>query len=734
MVIEGSIDEIRFRNDENGFSIVVLDCAGEPVVCAGSFPPIAEGQNLRLTGDFTVHPKFGKQFKVSCAESAQPDTLDGIVRYLGSGLIRGVGPKTALAIVETFGDKTLDIIRYNPERLSAVRGISKPKAIEIAAEYDKIQQLQDAMIFLQSYGISLNLSLKIYREYGDKTQAKVKSNPYRLIEDIDGVGFITADKIAAKLGITGDSEFRLRAGVLYTLRDSGEKNGNTFLPREELKASAAALLGCDAELLEDVLDNLIIQRKLREVSAGGHDGVMLTSTYRIEKGAAVSLLKLVREADRLPRDFDEDIAEFERREGIKFHEMQKQAIKTAASSGVTVLTGGPGTGKTTIIKCILFILDGMRNKYALMAPTGRAAKRLGESCGQEASTVHRALMITPGAPSSSEPLGVNTVIVDEFSMVDIFLFHTLLARLSEGTRLILVGDSDQLPSVGAGNVLKDVMESDIVPCVRLTQIYRQAEQSLITVNAHRVNRGEMPYLTRTDGDFFFSHTRSQAETADVAVDMAAERVPKYLGIEPFRVQVLCPMKNGAAGSIALNKRLQERLNANSREQITAEDYVYRTGDKVMHITNNYSLEWKKQTAYSYESGEGVFNGDMGIITEIRTASGEMDVLYEDGRCVTYTADVRSQLIPAYAITVHKSQGSEFDAIILPVVLSGPLICTRNLLYTAITRAKRMVVIVGDEYAVRRMVENNYIQKRYSALRDFLAEGGKELDILYGGDE
>ena len=732
MIISGEIDEVRFRNEENGYTIAVLDCEGEPLVCVGAFPPVSEGEYLSLEGDFTVHPKFGKQFKVTAVQAVRPDTLDGIVRYLGSGLIKGIGPKTALAIVDKFGKETFNVITQNPQRLASVKGISKQKADEIAQSYLKIENMRQAMVFLQGHGIPLGTSLKIFKRYGDDTVNALTQNPYRLVEDVDGIGFITADKIAAKLGVERDSEYRLRAGILYTLKEAADKSGNTFLPYGTLISEAAALLGADEKNIENTLDTLAVSRAVKTVETDeGETAVMLLSAYRAEYGAAQKLVTLLSSGDMTERDCSEDIAEFERAENIKLHETQRKAIELAAGGSVAVITGGPGTGKTTIVKCILSVLDKRGIKTALMAPTGRAAKRMSESCGREASTIHRALMIGREGDGSDEPVSAGAVIVDEFSMVDVYLFNTLIKRIQPSVKLILVGDSDQLPSVGAGNVLKDVISSGVVPVVRLERIYRQSGESLIVENAHRINAGKMPELGSKNEDFFFVRAGTPQEIADAAVGLAAERIPKFLGVEPYRVQVLCPLKSGVAGSVNVNKQLQKRLNAGG-VYIETEDYRYIEGDKVMHIANNYNLEWRKITGGIAESGEGVFNGDLGVIAEIRPQSGEIDVRFEDGRFVTYTADVRHQLVPAYAITVHKSQGSEFDAVIIPVYGGNPMIMTRNLLYTAVTRAKRLVVIVGEQYTVKRMVENDYIALRYSMTKKFLQDASARETLLFSG--
>ncbi len=731
MIVSGEIDEVRFRNEENGYTILVLDCEGEPLTCVGTFPPVSEGEYVQLGGDFTVHPKFGKQFKVREVHASQPDTLDGIVRYLGSGLIRGIGPKTALAIVDKFGKNTFDVITKSPARLAQVKGISKQKAAEIAQSYLQIENMRHAMVFLQGHGIALGTSLKIYKQYGDDTVSALSANPYRLVEEVDGIGFITADKIAARLGVEENSEYRLRAGLLYALKDAGERAGNTYLPQEELLAAAAQLLHADPDRLEKTLEELMLSHAVKAVPLmDGGRGAMLRAAYRAEKGAAQKLTDLIAAADRTKRDCGEIVREFERSENITLHAAQREAVELSTGGGVTVITGGPGTGKTTIVKCILAVFDARGIKTALMAPTGRAAKRMSESCNREASTIHRALTIGREGEGDGQPISAGAVIVDEFSMVDIYLFHTLLKRLPQGVQLVLVGDADQLPSVGAGNVLKDVIASKAVPVVRLERIYRQSGESLIVENAHRVNGGEMPVLNGRDNDFFFVHAKSAEEIAQLTVGLAAERIPKFLGVDPYRVQVLCPLKSGNAGAVHINKLLQQRL-CGGGAFIDTEEYRYQTGDKVMHIANNYNLAWRKAAGGIAETGEGVFNGDLGVIEEVRPQSGEIDVRFEDGRTVTYTPDVRAQLVPAYAITVHKSQGSEFDAVILPVYGGNPMLMTRNLLYTAITRAKKAAVIVGEQYTVKRMVDNDFIALRYSMLGAFIQEAQARDRLLFG---
>ncbi|MBR2970917.1 MAG: ATP-dependent RecD-like DNA helicase [Clostridia bacterium] len=730
MIISGSIEEIRFRNDENGYTIVVLDVDGEMTTAVGSFPPVSEGENVELVGDFTVHPRFGRQFKATDVKRITPTTQDGIIRFLGSGLIRGVGPKTALAIVSVFGDKALEIIRFKPTALAKIKGISGAKALAIHEAYMDNVKVQESIMYLQEQDIPLGTALKICKYYGDQTVATVSTNPYKLIEDIDGIGFLTADRIAIKQGLPRSGPFRIRAGISHTLSVAGE-DGNTFLPREELIEAAAHLLECKSESVGDQIDELVIAGKLKCVNVDGVEAVFSRAVYQAEQGASAGLIRLITEENMTEYDASADIEEFERTNRVELHQNQREAISLAVKSGVSVITGGPGTGKTTVVKCIIDITEKLGITTMLMAPTGRAAKRLSESTGRSATTIHRALMKDAGEDyrTATTPLACGAVIVDEVSMVDVFLLNLLVRRLRGGTRLIFVGDKDQLPSVGAGNVLADIIGCGLVPTVMLTHIYRQEEESLIAKNAHAVNRGEMPDISRKDKDFFFVKARSQEQTAELVVDMAARRIPKFLDVEPQRVQVLCPVKNGECGTVAINKRLQGAVNPTGKELSFGES-VFRVGDKVMHTVNNYELEWTRREPY-YEQGLGVFNGDAGLIVDIKVATGEIAVLLDDGREVVYTADIRNQLMHAYAVTVHKSQGSEYVGVIMPITGGSPMIMTRNLLYTAITRAKRFVALVGDEYFLKRMVDNDYIAKRYSGMKTFLVNLYKQNNLLYG---
>lgn len=734
MRIRGEIADVRFRNDENGYTVAVLDVDGEPIVCAGVFPSAVEGQNVIADGEYVMHPKFGRQFKAEAVSEVRPDTADGIVRYLGSGVIKGIGPVLALRIVNAFGLKTFDVIEYTPSQLASVPGISKKKALEISEAYGKIKIMQDAVMFLQRYGITLNTALKIYGVYGKETVAVVSKNPYALIEDVEGIGFLSADRIAVSMGVEKSGRFRVRAGIIFTLKEASRLSGNTYLPEEQLISETESLLGVDKGIIAAAVTELVAERKLKKFEFED-TSVMLTSLYRVEKGVATALVKLVEYADKLEYDCEQEILGYEKISGLSFHEAQKKAIALAINSGAVLITGGPGTGKTTIIKCILSILKNLGLTACLMAPTGRAAKRMSEATGEQASTIHRALGLKREEYAcENEPLTSDVVIVDEFSMVDVFLMKSLLDHVTPGTRLVLVGDKDQLPSVGAGNVLADIKASGLVPTVELSCIYRQALESLIVSNAHAINRGDMPVLDDTKKDFFFMKASGAEAIAAKIIDTVSRRLPGYLNVRADRIQVLCPMKNGPAGVINLNNLLQKKLNGDKVDKIQSDEYCYTVGDKVMHTVNDYDIEWKIVSGYTVTEGKGVYNGDIGYISDINVARRELTVDFEDGRRAVYTSDMIPELQLAYAITVHKSQGSEFDAVVMPVVPGSPVILTRNLLYTAITRAKKLAVLVGEEYNVRKMVKNDYVAKRYSALKYFIEDAEYEVKTLFGNSE
>ena len=724
--IEVFADETVFRNDDNGYTVLVVKSGKTRVSAVGIMPPIAPGEKLKITGDWVEHPIYGRQIKVSSCEIEKPTTLSGIEKYLSSGMIRGIGPATAKLLIKAFGEETLDVLYSDPEKLLDVPGIGPKRAKMIMESYAEQAQQREAMVFLQSYGVTPNLAVKIFKQYGENVKQVIRQNPYRLVEDIEGIGFKTADKIAASLGMEPDSEHRLSAGVKHTLQEATGGTGHCYLPRTELASYAQQLLGNEPELIDHTIDDMILSRRLiAQILPGeGEDivAVYLPQTYHAEVDVARRLREMI---DAMPStmatDLSAQIDELERMEGVTFHPQQRQAIETAVKSGMTVITGGPGTGKTTIIKCIIKLLS-VGGEIALAAPTGRAAKRMSEACGMEAKTLHRLLEYGGEegdfARTQDNPLEMDTLIIDEMSMVDIFLMRSVLRALVPGTRLIMVGDSDQLPSVGAGNVLRDILDSKAIPAVELTEIFRQDEKSMIVYNAHRINHGEAPRLNTKGSDFFFERAASPVDAAKKIVNLCATRLPNFLGLDPVRqMQVLSPTKKGECGVWMLNQMLQNQFNpsASHKSERVRGDTTFREGDKVMQTRNNYQLKWKKEGVFAWEEGQGVFNGDIGFITSIDTQERTVEVRFDDERIATYEGGDIDDLELAYCISVHKSQGSEFPVVVMPAVGGPPMLLTRNLLYTAVTRARRMVMIVGREAAIDQMIRNVNTRKRYSAL-------------------
>lgn len=733
-VIKGMIQEVIYRNEENNYTVVLVDVNDELITATGRFPIINEGEWVELNGKFVLNKKYGEQFAVDSVKMSPPNTTDGIVRYLSSGLIPGVGPITAMNIVNKFGEATLDIIRFNPSRLAEVKNVSKRKAEDIARAYEEVHQMQNAVMIMQQYKISTNLAIKIYHQYGEGTEDILKNNPYKMVEDIAGVGFFTADKIAMAMGVPEESDFRIRAGILHVLRENSDKNGNTYMQTIALIEGVFELLKLPdlQERLENLIEKLVIEGYLKRIDIDGEEGICLSQYYKIEKVLADTLLLLDGDSESDNLDIEQDINLYEQTNNIKMHEHQREAVKIAINNGVSVITGGPGTGKTTIIKCILQIFKGMRRKVKLMAPTGRAAKRLSESTGEDASTIHRALEMTGGDENkfifnSQTKLSYDVIIVDEVSMVDSQLMYFLVRSIKRGAKLILVGDKDQLASVGAGNVLGDILESGCFATKCLTQIYRQSEDSFIIVNAHDINNGKMPNLSNKSKDFFFENKENNEEALNSIINMCCTRIPKFLGIDSSNIQVLAPMKSGVTGIDNINKCLQDKLNPSSlsKFEIETDKVIYRKGDRVMQITNNYERSWIKDGVF----GSGVFNGDIGVIQDIDMHTTEVSILFEDGRVSRYVKSDLSEITLSYAITIHKSQGSEFDVVIIPVISGPPMLLTRNLLYTAVTRAKKMVVLIGTKQCVARMVHNNYTKIRYTMLKYFLEEDGEKKCLL-----
>lgn len=744
MEIEGIVESIRFRNEENGYTVANFSTFDGSIVIVGKFLNINIGENLKLKGSLMAS-KYGEQFLVESYETIEPKTKRGIIRYLSSGLIKGVGPVTAESIVQKFGLDTLQIIEFNPEKLLSIRGISKKKANAISESFLDIRDMQNAMIFLQTYNITSNLAIKIYDFYKNTTIEIVKKNPYQLVEDITGVGFISADKIAINMGIAKDSEFRVRAGVLYLIEEANEKNGHTFIYKAQLDKMLIKLLELEEEKYKQVsLKVYTILAKQNIIKLFWKDKkeiVALTKIYNTEKAVGSKLAILNASNVNIDCNVTNEIKTFEEKYKLELHSDQKNAIQTAVNSGFSLITGGPGTGKTTIISCLISIFKMQKKEVLLMAPTGRAARRLTETTGYPASTIHRALEINFKQDNGmfvyneKNPFPTNIVIIDEVSMVDISLMNSLLKAIPRGAKLILVGDKDQLPSVGPGNVLADILNSEIIPISELTKIYRQEDKSLIISNAHLINQSEMPILDNKSSDFFFEQNSKTIDSFNTIIDLATRRIPNYLNSDDLRIQILTPLKAGVCGVENLNRSLQEKINPETygKKEIKIGMTTLREGDKVMQIANNYNLVWKKKiesTLYE-EEGKGVFNGDMGYITKINDQTGEVEVKFDDNRIVTYPRSELNQINLSYAITIHKSQGSEFDVVIIPIFFGAPSILTKNLIYTAVTRAKKMVILVGDKDALARMIKNNHTAKRYTLLKDFLIEESDKMKRLFG---
>lgn len=729
--INGYVDHIIYRNGENGYTVLVLISEGEEITCVGTFSDIAEGENIEALGEFTEHATYGKQFKVDSFEEKAPEDEMAIERYLGSGAIKGIGMAMAARIVRRFKKDTFRIIEEEPERLAEVKGISQRKAGEIADQVNEKKDLRQAMIFLQQFGINMNLAVKIYHTYGQEIYSILKENPYRLADDIDGVGFRTADEIASRAGIRTDSDFRIRSGILYVLQQaSGE--GHTYLPKDVLTERANQLLGVESQHIESHYMNLAMDRKIILRQSGDVTQIFSAAFFYMEANTA-AMLKLLDIGYDVPDiEIEQRIRDIEKQTKMTLDEHQVQAVKEAVRNGLMIITGGPGTGKTTTINTIIryFELEGM--DIFLAAPTGRAAKRMSETTGFEARTIHRMLELNGGIEGAAgferneqNPLEADVIIIDEMSMVDISLMYSLLKAIVAGTRLILVGDVNQLPSVGPGNVLKDIIESRQFHTVQLHKIFRQASTSDIIVNAHRINRGEKVALDNKSMDFFFLKRYDADRIINVTLQLIKQKLPKYVDATEYDIQVLTPMRKGLLGVERLNGILQKYLNPSDDKKREKEygSTIFREGDKVMQIRNNYQLEWEIRSKYglAIDKGTGIFNGDMGIIEEINDFAGTMRIVFDEGRTVEYSYKLLEELELAYAVTIHKSQGSEYPAVVIPLLTGPRMLLNRNLIYTAVTRAKKCVTIVGNDETFYQMIENNSQQRRYSGLRERLVE-------------
>lgn len=727
------MEHIVFRNEENGYTVLNLTAESGEITCVGNFQAVHEGEYLEAEGEYTTHAAYGQQFRAETYRIKIPESGLALERYLGSGALKGIGPALAARIVRRFGEDTLRIMEEEPERLSEIKGISEKKAREIGEQMIEKSQMQNAMIFLAQYGISLSLGIKIYNQYQDALYRVLKENPYRMAEDIPGVGFRIADEIAARIGIRVDSGYRLQSGLYYVLGQAGAQ-GHLYLPRQELLYRAGQLLGVQADTLEKHLMDLAIDRKviLKEERQEGREpsvNVYTSQAYYLELNTARMLQELNIVCADQEEKLRQNVARMEKSSGIVLDEGQRQAVVQAVKNGLMILTGGPGTGKTTTINAMIRYFEGEGLEISLAAPTGRAAKRMKEATGHEASTIHRLLELSGMAEESSanirfeknaeNPLEADVVIIDEMSMVDIYLMHALLSAIVPGTRLILVGDMHQLPSVGPGSVLKDMIRSEAFPVVRLEKIFRQAQESDIVVNAHRIQKGEQVVLDNHSRDFFFLQRNEIQVIQKVILTLVSRKLPGYVDARPQEIQVLTPMRKGPLGVERLNEILQKYLNPPSPEKAEKETSggIFREGDKVMQIKNNYQMEWEIRGRHGIaaQKGMGVFNGDLGTISSINPFAELLTVEYEEGRFAEYTFKQLDELELAYAITIHKAQGSEYPAVVIPL-LGGPrMLMTRNLLYTAVTRARKCVVLTGSAETFRAMIENQREENRYTTL-------------------
>ena len=733
-ILDGLVEAVIFKSEDTGYVVAKITANKEVNTIVGTMPLIKEGQQIEVKGEWIKHKQFGRQFNVEEYKEVLPTSTKEIEKYLSTGIIHGIGPVTAKKIVKAFGEETLNILDNNIERLKEVEGIGKKKYNIIYQSYLETRELKDIIMFFQKHGVTINQCLKIYKKFGGDAQNIVSENPYILSDEISGIGFLTSDRIAKSLGIEPISDFRIQSGIKYVL-NSFSGLGNTYMPKDKLINEAQRVLSVDKELIEVNIYNSVLEGKIKIEKINEIEAVYSLPYYFCELGVTNKIITLsIENFQTINSDITFEISSFERKNNIVFADSQKEAILGAFENGIEIITGGPGTGKTTIIKCIIEIYENNGMKVLLAAPTGRAAKRMTESTGREAKTIHRLLEMGVSDNENSffgrgegEPLEGDVIIVDEASMIDIMLMNSLLKAIKLGTRLIIVGDANQLPSVGPGNVLRDLIDSEFIKVVRLKDIFRQGKESMIITNAHRINNGELPYLNKKGGDFFFDNRESNEEILETILDLVNRRLPlfnsKWSKIRDF--QVLSPTRKGILGVDNLNNELQSILNPPSKDKKERKfkDSVFREGDKVMQTKNNYSLKWNRINGYGDNEGVGIFNGDMGFIESISEENRTVTVVFDDERRIVYDNLYVEELELAYAITIHKSQGSEFKVIITPAFMGSAFLMNRNILYTGITRAKELVVVVGNQRALKYMVDNTNSMERYSSLKERI------LDII-----
>ena len=751
LVLEGTVEDVIFHNDDNGYAVFDFKSDdGDEIICVGTVPQIRRGDMLKLTGGMVIHPTYGLQFKVEFYERVVPTTAVAIEKYLSSGIVKGIGPKTAKKIVDKFGAATFYVIEEKFDRLVEIKGITYDKALAVHNSFCSQRDIRKVMLYLQEFGVTPAFAMKVYKKYGYRTIDIIKENPYRMAEDIAGIGFKTADRIAYSMGIPTDSPNRVKSGIKYILSES-LLDGNVFMPKDSLIRQAGEILSVDEEMVDNCLRELQIEHKVFNENIDGTDAVYLMTMYYTEISAAKKLLELSFFHDNADlRKIDDKIDAVEDLSGICLAKQQRTAVIEAMREGVLVITGGPGTGKTTIIHTIIQIFKSSGMEVVLAAPTGRAAKRMTETTGIEAKTIHRMLGVAYADDDNgrqkfdkneTEPIEADVIIIDEVSMVDMQLFNNLLKAIEPGTRLILVGDANQLPSVAAGNVLKDIIKSEKIKVVRLTEIFRQARESAIITNAHKINSGEEPVMNGKNTDFFFVNAQYAPKVPGKIVELITKRLPKFTGVDSFSdMQVLTPMRKGDIGAAGLNKTLQKALNppSDGKKEYETSSCTFREGDKVMQIKNNYNISWKIENRLGkvIDDGTGIYNGDMGIIKSINKQAETITVLFDDMRQAVYEFTALDELELAYAVTIHKSQGSEYPVVIIPIHSGPPMLMSRNLLYTAVTRAKKFVIIVGLKSSVNRMVANDREVSRYSGfayrletLYDFMLETGDDGDTI-----